>query len=258
MFKKFAVITVSVALLVLCPAFMVVAASVMDRSVVLVGTEGTYPPFEFYDESNNLVGFDVDMVKAIGEKIGKEIQIVDMAFDGLIPALLTGKIDMIASAINATEERRQRVDFSDVYHITDSALITQVGNDDIKGIRDLMGKIVGAQLGTVEDFYLTNLNVPVEVKRYQKTDDAVREVLLGRNDGVFMDTVVGIDYVESKRFEGFLKVAFVETINGPEEGFALAARKNDYIFMNAINEALREMENNGELEALRKKYRMAE
>jgi polar amino acid transport system substrate-binding protein len=259
-FRKFVVITVSAALFVLCPVFAAAAAaaSVMDRNVVVVGTEGTYPPFEFYDENNNLTGFDIEMVEAIGEKLGKEIQVVDMSFDGLIPALLGEKIDMIAAAVTATEERRQRVDFSDVYHITDAAIVTRAGNEELKSFGDLRGKVIGVQLGTVEDLYMTNLNVPVEVRRYQKTDDAVREVLLGRNDGAFLDTVVGVNYVESERFDGFLQVAFRETIHGPEEGFSLAVRKNDPRFLAAINEALREMENNGELEALRKKYRMAE
>ncbi|MCL2009431.1 MAG: transporter substrate-binding domain-containing protein [Synergistaceae bacterium] len=261
MLKKFSVITASVILFVLCAFFTFLtgeaAASVMDREVVVVGTEGTYPPFEFYDEDNNLTGFDIEMVKSIGKKIGKEIQMVDMPFDGLIPALLTGKIDLIASAVTATEERRQRVNFSDVYHVTDATIVVRTGDDTIKGFADLRGKTIGVQLGTVEDLYLTNLDLPwINVKRYQKTDDAVREVLLGRNDGVFLDTVVGANYVDSEKFKGFLQLVFREEIHGPEEGFSLAVRKDDPRLLDAINGALREMESSGEMDALRKKYRM--
>jgi polar amino acid transport system substrate-binding protein len=226
-----------------------------ESGVLRVGTEGTYPPFEYYDESNSLTGFDVELVKAIGVRIGREVELIDMAFDGLIPALLSGKIDMIAAAVNATEERKKRVDFSDVYHLTDAAIITKSDNTDIRNFDDLRGKVVGVQLGTVQDIYLTGLGIP-DVKRYQKTDDAVREVLLDRNDGVFLDTVTGNSYVNNDRFAGYLKIAFKETISGPEEGFSLGLRKGGKDLLDAVNAALRELENSGELQALREKYQI--
>ncbi|MDR3355276.1 MAG: transporter substrate-binding domain-containing protein [Synergistaceae bacterium] len=232
------------------------AASVMEKDVITVGTEGTYPPYEFYDSSNSLTGFDMDLVKKVSEKIGRKIEIVDMAFDGLIPALLTGKIDVIAAALNSTEERKQKVDFSDVYDIADAAILTKADNDTLKTLEDIKGKIVGVQLGTVEDNFLSNLDMGLEIKRYQKTDDAVREVILGRNDCVLIGTLVANSYIDSERFKGALKIAFRQVVNKPDEGFSFAIRKNDQQFMDALNSALKELKDSGEIKELKKKYRM--
>jgi polar amino acid transport system substrate-binding protein len=232
------------------------AASVMDKSVVIVGTEGTYPPFEFYGDDNTLTGFDVELLALIGPKIGREIKFEDMAFDGLIPSLLTGKIDMIAAALNATEERRKQVAFTDVYQIADASIIVKSDNDTIKDLAGLKGKTIGVQLGTTEDLYLTDANLGAEIKRYQKTGDAVEEILLGRIDGALFDSPVAGGYLDNERFKDKIKIAFKEMINGPEEGFSLAIRKEDPQFLDALNNALRELEKSGELKALREKYRL--
>ena len=253
-FRKVTAIAVLAACLVIGGAGFASAASIMERDVIRIGTEGTYPPFEFYDDDHNLVGFDIDISKAIIEKLGKKAEVTDMAFDGLIPALITGKIDLIAAAMNATAERRRRVDFSDVYIAPDAVLVTKAQNSAINGIPDLAGKKIGVQLGTVEDLYLSDLDMPIDIKRYQKTDDAVREVLLDRNDGVFLDTPVGNSYVASDRFGGFLKVAFKEAIIPEDEGFAFAIRKGDPEFLEAFNRALGEIKQSGELDRIKAKY----
>ncbi|MDR1730577.1 MAG: transporter substrate-binding domain-containing protein [Synergistaceae bacterium] len=232
------------------------AASALDSDILIVGTEGTYPPFEYYDETNALTGFDMELVQAIGKILGREIRLVDMTFDGLIPALAAGKVHLVAAAVNATDERRQKVDFSDVYCVTDAALMVKADNEALKTFDDLKGKTVGVQLGTVEDAYLGTLGNSFEIRRYQKTDDAVREVVLGRNDGVFLDTVVALSYIDSDRFKGSLKIAVRRAINSPSEGFSLALRKGDPKFLEAVNGALQNLEKSGELQALKKKYRL--
>ncbi|MDR1483057.1 MAG: transporter substrate-binding domain-containing protein [Synergistaceae bacterium] len=256
MFKKLIFLAILSAMLVCGASDAALAGSVMEKDVIVVGTEGTYPPYEYYDDSNNLTGFDVELVKKVAEKIGKEVTIIDMAFDGLIPALLTGKIDAIAAALNATAERRERVDFSDVYDIADAAILTKADNNTLKTLDDLRGKIVGVQLGTVEDNFLSNLDTQFEVKRYQKTDDAVREVILNRNDCVLIGTLVANSYIDSDRFEGALKIAFRQEVNKPDEGFSFALRKNDSQFMDALNGALKELGDSGDIKELKKKYRM--
>ncbi|MDR1650958.1 MAG: basic amino acid ABC transporter substrate-binding protein [Synergistaceae bacterium] len=248
-------------ILVIMAAFVLTAiavsgafASVMDKGVVTAGTEGTYPPFEFYDDNNVLTGFDVELLALIGPKIGREIRFVDMAFDGLIPALLTGKIDLIAAAMNATEERRKVVDFSDVYQVADASVVTRTGGAGIKSMADLKGRRIGVQLGTTEDLYLSGAGLGAEIKRYQKTNDAIREILLDRIDGVLLDTPVANGYITNDRFAGFIEIAFKEMINGPEEGFSFALRRGDSAFLDALNGALRELEESGELDALKVKY----
>ena len=232
------------------------AASVLDKSVIIVGTEGTYPPFQYYDENNVLTGFDVEMVYLIGEKLGREIEFVDMAFDGLIPALITNRIDMIAAAMNATAERSRVVDFSDVYQAADSALLVRTGDRSMNSPADMNGRAIGVQLGTTEDIFLTDSGFGADIRRYQRVNDAVRELLLDRIDGVLLDTPVANGYLESDRFEGYLEIAFKEMINDEDEGFSLAMRKNDGAFLEAVNNALRELNQSSELGALKDKYRL--
>lgn len=231
------------------------AASVLDKDVLTAGTEATYPPFEYYDEDNALTGFDVELLALIGPKIGREIKWVDMAYDGLIPALTTGKIDMAAAAINATAERREIVDFSDVYQVADASVAVKAGNkDSLRDLASLKGRAIGVQLGTTEDSYLTNSGLGADIRRYQKVDDAVNDVVLGRIDGVLLDSPVAISYVENEKFKGSLEISFKEMINGPEEGFSIAVPKGDTRFVEALNKALSELQASGELDALKEKY----
>jgi polar amino acid transport system substrate-binding protein len=254
MSRKFSVVAIFAASL-----FMFVSASfaatVMEKSVVTVGTEGTWPPYEYYDDSNVLTGFDIEMVTALGKSMGKEMKVVDMAFDGLIPALLTGKIDIIAAGMHSTAERKKKVDFSDVYSIADSAFIVTYNEHSIKSLKDLDGKTVAVQLGTTEDFFVEKLtDVKVNIKRYQKTVDAIRDLILGRVDTVLIGTVVAKSYVGSERFAGSLEIAFREEVDKPDEGFAMALRKNDPQFLEAINSALNDLESSGVLTELKVKY----
>lgn len=232
------------------------AASVMEKDVIVMGTEGTYPPFEYYDENNQLTGFDIEVSEAVCRHMGKELKIVDMAFDGLIPALLTGKIDMIAAGLANTQERKKKVDFSDIYNVSWTSFIVKHDNDDMKSLDDLKGKSVGVQIGSTQDIYVSKLEIPMEIKRYQKNDDAVREVVLDRNDCIAINSFVGNSYIDNEKFKGYLKVAFRIMVNKPDEGIAIAMRKNDPEFLEAVNKAIREMEESGELKRLKAKYRL--
>ncbi len=227
------------------------AASVMDKDVIVVGTEGTYPPFEFHDKTGALVGYDIDLVNAVAEKMGKKVEWVDMAFDGLIPALLTNKIDMIAACMSVTSARSKKVNFSDPYVITFSAFITLKDDDKIKGLDDLKGKKVSVQLGTTEDLYVTGLE-GVEVRKFSKLDDAVREISLNRVDAAFMDEPVAQDYVNSDQFEGKLKVAFSVELEGAPKAFAM--NKTDTVFLQATNKALKALKEDGTLSSIEQKW----
>jgi polar amino acid transport system substrate-binding protein len=254
--KRFSLAAGMAALLAaaLCPFSTAALAAQSGGPEIVVGTEGTYPPFEFYSGENTLTGFDVEMVTLVGKKLGRKVTFADMSFDGLIPALVTSKIDMIAAAMNATDERRKQVGFSDVYQVSDASLVVTKDNDAFKSMDDLKGKTVGVQLGTTEDIFLSSADLGVEVKRYQKTNDAMEEVVLGRIDAVLFDTPVAAGFLKGDRFKDKAKVAFKELVNGPDEGFSLAFRKDDAELGDAVNGALRELEKSGELDKLRQKY----
>lgn len=241
-------------MLVFCAVLSVTAttwAGALDKDTLLVGTESTYPPYEFRDENNNLKGFDIELMEAISEKLGKKIEWVDMPFDSLIPALLSRKIDIVAAGMSATAERAKKVSFSTPYEISLSTFIVKADNDSVSSIADLKGKTVTAQLGTVQDTYAKSLE-GVTVKSFQKFDDCVREVSLGRADATLMDKPVALKFVEQKDFEGKVKIAFDQEITGA--GKALAMNLSETAFADEVNKALEEMVSSGELEELKVKW----
>lgn len=226
-------------------------AGVLENDIIKVGTESTYPPYEFRDENNDLKGFDIELMEAIADKMGKKLEWVDMPFDSLIPALLSKKIDIVAAGMSATSERAKKVSFSTPYEISFSTFIVKAGNNSIKALEDLKGKVVTAQLGTVQDSYAKSIE-GVTVKPFQKFDDCVREVSLGRADATLMDKPVALKFVEQKDFKGKVQIAFDQEITGA--GKALAINLAESNFTEAVNNALDGMVQSGELEALKVKW----
>lgn len=224
------------------------AGGAFAAPVLKVGTESTYPPYEFIGPSGKLEGFDVELAEAVAAKLGMEVQWQDMAFDALIPALLTKKIDMIAAGMSATEERAKRVAFSIPYEESVSAFITRP--DGPKSIEELKGKIVTVQLGTIQDTFADSME-GVTVKKFQKYDDCVREVVLGRADASLMDVPVAKDYVKSEQFGGKIAL-FEQKISTGDK--ALAVSKDAPELKEKVDAALKAMEADGSLQALKDKW----
>ena len=233
------------------------AAGVLDKDVILVGTEATYPPFEYRNEKNEVVGYDIDVVEAIAKHLGKKVEIVDMSFDGLIPALMTGKVDLVAAGMTNTEERRKKVNFSSVYYDIENAFVVRADDSSITKLDDLKGKIATVQIGTAQDTFITNPGLPAEIKRFQKNDDALMEIKVGRGDFCVVNLTVANAFLRNnKTFEEDLKIGFRNKIHREGEGIALGLPKGDEALLNAVNGAIETMKNNGEFDSIKKKYQM--
>ncbi|NCC58167.1 MAG: transporter substrate-binding domain-containing protein [Synergistales bacterium] len=257
--KKFALPVVFAALLGLALLAPVggEAAGVLDKDVILVGTEATYPPFEYRNEKNQVVGYDIDVVEAIAKHLGKKVEIVDMSFDGLIPALMTGKVDLVAAGMTNTEERRKKVNFSSVYYDIENAFVVRADDSSITKLDDLKGKIATVQIGTAQDTFITNTGLPAEIKRFQKNDDALMEIKVGRGDFCVVNLTVANAFLRNnKTFEEDLKIGFRNKIHREGEGIALGLPKGDEALLNAVNGAIETMKNNGEFDSIKKKYQM--
>jgi len=257
--KKFALPVVFAALLGLALLAPVggEAAGVLDKDVILVGTEATYPPFEYRNEKNEVVGYDIDVVEAIAKHLGKKVEIVDMSFDGLIPALMTGKVDLVAAGMTNTEERRKKVNFSSVYYDIENAFVVRADDSSIMKLDDLKGKIATVQIGTAQDTFITNTGLPAEIKRFQKNDDALMEIKVGRGDFCVVNLTVANAFLRNnKTFEEDLKIGFRNKIHREGEGIALGLPKGDEALLNAVNGAIETMKNNGEFDSIKKKYQM--
>lgn len=226
------------------------AATAMDKDTLIVGTEATYPPYESYNEKGELAGFDIELSEIIAERLGKKLEWVNMAFDSLIPSLIMGKVDFVAAGLSATEDRLKKVNFTAPYEISFSAFVTLPDNPP-KTTDDLAGKIVATQIGTVQESFARTLE-NVEVKTFQKFDDCVREVILGRAAATLMDIPVAKSYVQAKDFAGKVIIAFNKQITGADK--AIATPKNDQPLTDAISKIIDDMEKSGELAALRAKW----
>ena len=236
--------------LTLMAASAAFAASALDKDTLIAATESTYPPYESRNEKGELIGFDIELAEIIGRKLGKKIQWQDMPFDALIPAVMMKKVDLVAAGLSATPERAKRVAFSAPYEISYSAFITRPDNAP-KSLDDMKGKTVAVQTGTVQHTYALALGT-VEVKTYQKFDECVREVALGRVDATFMDIPAAKAYIKAPDFKGKIIMAFKQKITGADKAIALAKESTELTA--AISACIEEMKKNGELQALRDKW----
>jgi len=227
-------------------------AALMDKDVFIVGTESTYPPYESRNEQGELIGFDIDLMTIITDKLGKKVEWQDMAFDALIPTLIAKRIDLVIAGMSITEERAQRVAFTEPYEISVSAFITKE-DSDIKDVAALNGKSIATQIGTVQETFAHNIE-GAEVKTFQKFDDCAREVLLGRADAALMDIPVAKEFVNQKDFVGKLIISFEQVIT--EGGKAICLNLDDKEVADKISGIIAELEESGELQKLREKWGM--
>lgn len=125
------------------------SGSESGKKKIIMGTSADYKPFE-YKEGDNIVGFDVDLAKALAKKTGYEIEVQDMDFNSLITALKSKQVDLVLSGMTPTPERKKQVDFSDVYY-TANHMIVSKKDSGITSLKDLKGKTVGVQLGSIQE-----------------------------------------------------------------------------------------------------------
>lgn len=214
--------------------------------VLRVGTEPAFAPFEFQKEgSNEFTGFDMDLIRAIGTKLGYKVEIASMGFDALIPALNSGNIDVAIAGMTITDERKKVVVFSDPYYT--SGLIVMVKKDDasIKSFNDLEGKRIAVQIGT------TGADKAAEVKNAQVTafndnTAAAMELKNGGADAVINDSPVLKYYLQQG---GSADAKIVGDVMNSEQ-YGIAVKKGNDKLAAEINKALAEMKQNGEYDKL--------
>lgn len=221
------------------------------KTALVMGTEATFQPFEYTDEKNNPIGFDVDLAKAIAAELGREIEIRNQPFDGLIGALQAKQIDLIAAGMTITPERAKTVAFSEPYYNAKQAVIVREGDSRITKLDDLKGKIVAVQMGTTgagEGEKLLGKNNS-NLKQFKKVNEAFMELKSGRADAVIIDAPVAASYM--KNMSGFQAVG---SITFSDEQFGIAVRKEDTKLLGDINKALKKIQDSGKYDELIQKW----
>lgn len=219
--------------------------------VLVMATNAEFPPYEYHD-GGEIVGIDVEIAEAIAEKLGKTLEVEDIAFDSIIPEIQSGKADFGAAGMTVDEDRLKNVDFSDPY-TTASQVIIVKEDSDIAGPDDLSGKYIGVQLGTTGDIYATDYEEEGStIERYNKGFEAVQAMLQGKIDAVVIDIEPAKVFVSQN--EGIKILDEALTV----EEYAIAVKKGNTELLEQINGALAELKDSGELQAIIDKYISAE
>lgn len=216
-----------------------------SKDTLVMATNAEFPPYEFH-EGDDVVGIDADIARAIGEEMGMEVKIEDMAFDSIIPAVTSGKADFGAAGMTVTEDRKKNVDFTDTYATATQVIIVKEGSD-IAGPDDLTGKKIGVQLGTTGDIYADDIE-DAEVERYNKGFEAVQALTQDKIDAVVIDGEPAKEFVAEADGLKILDEAFTE------EEYAIAVAKDNDDLLKKMNEALASLKESGKIDEIVAKY----
>jgi arginine/ornithine transport system substrate-binding protein len=235
---------------------LVVSAQAPDWKKIRIGVEGAFPPFSQLGTDGKLKGFDIDMANALCAEMKAECVLAQQDWDGMIPALNARKFDAIIASMSITDERKKQVAFSDKYYQTPARFVAKTGAKLEATPAVLKGKKIGVQRATTQDRYLTDLYKDSEIKRYAKQDEAFLDLVAGRVDALFVDSVAAND--------GFLKTpqgkafGFFGPLFKDEKYFGLGAgvamRKKDTALTDKFNAAIKAIRANGEYTKLQNKY----
>lgn len=221
---------------------------IKNSGKITFGLDDAYPPMEYRDEKNNLVGFDIDFGNAIAKKLGIKAEFITTAWDGILPSLKSSKFDAILSALSITEKRKQEIGFSEPYIMGGPIIITHKSNTSIKKAEDLKGKTVGVQLGSTGDSAVSSTEGVKDVKKYDKIPQALLDLSAGRLDAVVADDQVGRYYIGLD----VNKYSVAGKLN--DEPFGIGFRKEDKALTDAVQKAIEDLKADGTLSKISLKW----
>lgn len=222
-------------------------SDIQTKGVIIVGTCADYPPYEFHKEINGedtIVGFDIALAEKIAEDLGVELEIVDMKFDGLLPALISHKIDFIAAGMNPTEDRKKSVDFSNIYYDTSQTMLVLSDKVDVLNtIQAFDGLIVGVQKSTLQETIANEQFPNAEKVLLSKIPDIIMALQAGKVDGIILAEVVANSYADAN---DAIDVNHLDL--GSEGGVSIAMNKGDDDLLKAVNSTIEQVLSDGSLD----------
>ena len=226
-----------------------------DSDTLVMATNATFPPYEYVD-GEEYKGIDIEISQAIADDLGMKLQVDDMDFDSIIPAITTGKADMSLAGMTVTEDRKKNVNFSDSY-ATGVQVIIVPEDSDITGPDDLSDKLIGVQQGTTGDIYCSDTPEnggygEDHVVAYQNGASAIQALKTGKVDAVVIDNEPAKAFVAEN--EG-LKILDTEYIT---EDYAIAIAKDNTELLDKVNASLAKLKADGTVQSIIDKYIKAE
>ncbi|MEE9328357.1 MAG: ABC transporter substrate-binding protein [Cocleimonas sp.] len=235
---------------------LLLSAQAFAKDTVKIGVEGAYPPFSKTTKDGKLEGFDIDIAHALCKKMDVECTLVKQDWDGIIPALLARKYDAIVASMSMTDERKEKVAFTNHYYKSPARFIHKKGVPFEISKTGLKGKSVGVQRGTVSDKFITGeFGEDVDIKRYGTQEEAYLDLNAGRAEFVFADAFVLLEFINSDKGKDY------EFVGGSYsdqkyfgDGIGIALRKKDTELTEKFNKAIAGIREDGTYDTIRKKY----
>lgn len=254
--KKF--LAIVLAAIMICVSFVACSSKTDDKSnndsqqaTLTLATNAEFPPYE-YKEGDEVIGIDAEVAKAIADKLGMKLEIVDTKFDAIIPGVQSGKYDMGMAGMTVTPEREESVAFSDSYATGIQSIIVKEGSD-IKSVDDLSSETkIGVQLGTTGDIYASDDFGADAVAQYDKGADAVQALIAGKVDCVIIDNEPAKAFVAANTGLTILETSYAE------EDYAICFAKDNTELQTKVNDALKKLIDNGTVKTIVDKYISAE
>jgi polar amino acid transport system substrate-binding protein len=241
-----------IALLLVSVLVLSVGCSPKDSNKLLIGVDDSYPPMEYIDDNGDTVGFDVDFANEIGKELGKEVEFVSTAWDGIFVGLEAEKYDAIISSVSITAERLENYAVSAPYLSNGQVIVVAAGGPEIVSIEDLGGLNVGVQIDTTSHNSAEAVleTVDFTLKPYNQIVQTFLELKNGRLDAIVVDSMVALEYTKNE--PGIYTISSAQLSNEP---IAIYFKKdsNDEL-MKDINAAIKTLQENGKLKELSMKW----
>lgn len=235
--------------LFLFSAIVLLLTSCAKKDVITVASDCTWPPMEMVDENQELIGFDIDFIKAVADEAGIEIVIQNTAWDGIFAGLGNDTYDAVISSVTITEERKATMDFSIPYINAGQVLVVPVSSN-ATSLDDLAGMDVGAQIGTTGAFAIEDS--AAVVKNYDELGFAIEDLKNGNLAGLVCDSITAADYIlGNEHYRDSLKI-----VGEPftEEFYGIAVKKGNAELLETLNAGIQAVIDSGERDELINKW----
>lgn len=245
---KFVKFTSLLLALMLCAA----PAFAEEGNTFTIATNAEFAPWEMVGEGGEYVGIDMDLARLIAEELGMELVIENVDFNSVVNMVVTGKADAAIAGLTITPEREEEVLFSIPYATAVQSVIVREGYEEIATLDDLVGKIVGVQMSTTGDLFVSEME-GVEVRQYSSGTNAAMDLAAGRVDAVMIDSAPAASIVSN--IEGLV---ILEGIEMDEESYSIAFAKDNTELCEQVNAILEKLIEDGTVEELYLKYTLGD
>ncbi len=225
-----------------------VLAKVQEEGTLVIGTEGTYPPFTFHDASGELTGFDVEIAREVASRLGVEAEFLETQWDAMFAGLDAGRFDMVANQVGINPERQESYEFSDPYITSTAVLVVAEDNTEIKSFEDLKGKLSAQSL--TSNYGATATSFGAELEGVEGFNQAIELLNSGRVDATVNDNLTVLDFMKQR------PEAKVKVVDKSEDAAqsALLFRKGSGALVDEANKALADMIEDGTYDEISAKW----